>query len=153
MGQSKPQASLEALKNHTDVCLGLWFSDGLDDLGGSFPILTFPILITHVRRETLCRWKAVLVFGMDPGHWGWKRAELALVSPWCFWLWRMLVQGLLPSAGAGLCPSLPISSLGVCPRWVFLGLVQLSCEYPALPARENGLLQQNFKLLLTFGYQ
>lgn len=46
LGQSKPQASLEELKNHTDVCLGLWFSDGLDDLGGSFPILVFPILIT-----------------------------------------------------------------------------------------------------------
>ena len=62
---------------------------------------------------------------------------------------------LLP-AGAGLGPFLPISLLGVCRRWMFLGLViaiQLSCEYLALPARENGLLHYSFKLLLTFGYQ
>lgn len=67
------------------------------------------------------------VLWMDLGHWGWKRAELAVPPPP-----HLLTQAL--------------------PQMDVLGLVvpvQLSCEYPALPARENGLLHQSFKLLLT----
>lgn len=81
------------------------------------------------------------------GHWGKKGAEL-------FCLVFVVLQ-VMPHSPSRSCPgSLPphLLAQGLL-QMMFLGLEQLSGEYLALPTKENGLLHNSFKLLLTFGYQ
>lgn len=66
-----------------------------------------------------------------------------------------VVLQVMPHSPSRSCPgSLPphLLAQGLL-QMMFLGLEQLSGEYLALPTKENGLLHNSFKLLLTFGYQ